>query len=132
MLVRSSKSAWKYLATCCAIALMAALTAKEARAQESIIKRPGDHPNYSIEIERHLLAALFLTRAGDGVGLGGRFTIPIVKNGFISSINNNVGIGFGLDWAHYNGCYYYYSPFTYDCPTFNTFIIPVVMRASTL
>jgi hypothetical protein len=130
MLVRSSKSAWKFVVLCCAIAFSGTLVARDARAQ-STIKHPGDHPDYSIEIEPHLLAAFLLTRAGDGVGLGGRFTIPIVKNGFVSSINNNVGIGFGLDWAHYNGCYYYYyydPRFGYDCPTFNTFIIPVVMQ----
>jgi hypothetical protein len=128
MLVRTSKSAWKWFLLCVVLAFSASTT-REARAQ-STIRQPGAHPNYSVEIEPHLLAALFLTRAGEGVGLGGRFTIPIVKNGFVSTINNNVGIGFGLDWAHYNGCYYYYyrDPFFYDCPSFNTFIIPVVMQ----
>jgi hypothetical protein len=130
MLVRTSKSAWKCFLLCSVLAF-SALAAKEARAQESIIRQPGNHPNYGIEIEPHLLASFLLTRAGEGVGIGGRFTIPVVKNGFISSINNNVGIGFGLDWAHYNGCYYYYyydPRFGYDCPSFNTFIIPVVMQ----
>jgi hypothetical protein len=129
MLVRTTKSAWKCFLLCAVIAALA-LTTRETRAQ-STIRQPGAHPNYSVELEPHLLAAFFLTRAGDGVGLGGRFTIPIVKNGFVSSINNNVGIGFGLDWAHYNGCYYYYyydPRFGYDCPSFNTFIIPVVMQ----
>jgi hypothetical protein len=127
MLVRTSKSAWKFLL--CVVVALSVSAAREARAQ-STIRQPGAHPNYSIEIEPHLLAALLLTRAGEGIGLGGRFTIPIVKNGFISTINNNVGIGFGLDWAHYNGCYYAYyrDPFYYDCPSFNTFIFPVVMQ----
>src|SRR5437868_2990599 len=102
MLIRTSKSASAYFLLCCALAIVA-VAEGEARAQESIIRRPGDHSNYSLEIEPHLLAAFVFTRAGDGFGVGGRFTIPIVKNGFISSINNNVGIGFGLDWAHYNG-----------------------------
>jgi hypothetical protein len=115
----------------CAVIALSAMMAKKARAEELVIRHPGDHPNYSVEIEPHLLAALLITRAGDGIGLGGRFTIPIVKNGFVSSINNNIGIGFGLDWAHYDGCYYYYyyAPgLGYDCPSFNTFIIPVVMQ----
>jgi len=130
MLVRTSKSAFKCLVLCCVFAVVA-LTAREARAEEGIIKRPGDHPNYSVEIEPHLLAAFLLTRAGDGVGVGGRFTIPVVKNGFISGINNNVGIGFGVDWAHYSGCYYYY-PFDpvvgYNCANLDAFVFPVVME----
>jgi len=99
---------------------------RNARADESIIKRPGDHPNYSVEIEPHLLAAFFRYGA-TGIGLGGRFTIPIVKNGFVSTINNNVGIGFGLDWIHYSGCYYgrwyYYSGCYY-----NSFWFPVDLQ----
>ncbi len=130
MSTRIWKSALRFVLACCVFA-MAALTMRVARAEESIIKRPGDHPNYSVEIEPHLLAALLLTRAGEGFGLGARFTIPVVKNGFIGSINNSVGIGFGLDWAHWGGCYYYYyydPRFGYDCPSFNTFVFPVVMQ----
>src|SRR4051812_3706379 len=109
MVVRTSKSAFRALLLCCVLAC-AALVTKGARAEESIIRRPGDHPAYSVEIEPHLLAAFLLTHAGagDGYGLGGRFSIPLMKNGFISSINNSVAIGFGLDWAHYSGCYYAY------------------------
>jgi len=29
-----------------------------------------------------------------------------VQNGFVSEINNSVGIGFGLDAVFYSGCYY--------------------------
>jgi len=130
VVVRTSKSAFRAVLLCCVLACTALVT-KSARAEESIIRRPGDHPNYSVEIEPHLLAAFLFTRAGQGYGLGGRFTIPIVKNGFVSTINNSVGIGFGLDWAHYNGCdyYNYYDPrYGYDCPNFNTFVSPVVMQ----
>ncbi len=129
MVVRTSKSAFRHLLMCCILAC-AALVTKGAQAEESIIKHPGDHPNYSVELEPHLLAAFLLVpHGGDGYGLGGRITIPLMKNGFISSINNNVGIGFGLDWVHYSGCYYaYYGVGYYDCPTFNTFVIPVVMQ----
>src|SRR5450432_585796 len=127
MVVRTSKSALRTLLVGCVLACVALIT-QSARAEESIIKRPGDHPSYSVEIEPHLLAAFLVTRAGDAFGVGARFTIPLMKNGFVTSINNNVGIGFGLDWAHYNGCYYYYGPQVNDCPTFNTFVIPVVMQ----
>jgi hypothetical protein len=130
MSVRTSKSPLTCLVSCCALCA-AILLATPAQAEESIIRRPGDHPNYGFEVEPHLLAAFLLTRAGEGFGLGGRFTIPIVKNGFVSSINNSVGIGFGLDWAHYNGCYYYYyfdPAFGSACPSINTFVVPVVMQ----
>src|SRR6516225_3711541 len=126
MVVRTSKSAFRTLLLCCTLACVA-LASRSARAEESIIKRPGDHPNYGVEIEPHLLAGfLAVSHGGDGYGLGGRFTIPLMKNGFVSSINNNVGIGFGLDWIHYTGCYaYYVGPVAYECPSFNSFVFPV-------
>ena len=39
--------------------------------------------------------------ADEGIGLGARFTIPFLDNGPIPSINNNMGIGFGFDWVHF-------------------------------
>ena len=44
--------------------------------------------------------------ASDGFGVGARFSIPIVDNGFVSAINNSVAIGFGLDLLHYDSCWY--------------------------
>lgn len=106
--------------------------ARTASAEESIIKHPGDHPNYAVEIEPHLDFTFFDVGGGaDGWGLGGRFSIPIVKNGFVSSINNSVAIGFGLDWLSYGGCYHYgrwargYAP---DCGRVGVFWAPVVMQ----
>jgi hypothetical protein len=94
---------------------------------DMIIKRPGAHPDYSVEAEPHLLLRPYGTPGGDvGWGLGGRFTIPLVKNGFVSSINNNVGIGFGLDWMQYDNCYY--DGIGRYCDGFNRFVIPVVMQ----
>ncbi len=66
-----------------------------AGAEQAIIKRPGDHPRYVFEAEPHLLVGW--RELGDGPGIGFRGTIPLVHNGFISSINNSVGIGFGFD-----------------------------------
>src|SRR5689334_14856497 len=119
--------------TCMALVaavLLALFTAQTASADEhSIIRHPGDHPRYSVELEPHLLATVFDTPAGNGVGLGGRFSIPIVDNGFVSSINNNVAIGFGVDWAHYSGCWHGWRDVGYyDCPSFNTVLFPVVMQ----
>lgn len=111
-----------------AVVVAASLTARNAHAaEELIIKRPGDHPVYGVEMEPHLAFAFLMPRAGtSGIGVGGRFTIPLVKNGFISSINNNVGIGFGIDWLHYDGCYYWSNPNA--CSNFEAFFIPVVMQ----
>jgi hypothetical protein len=69
--------------------------ARSARAEQAIIKRPGDHPRYVLEIEPHMIVGW--RELGDGPGAGVRATIPIVHNGFVSSINNSVGIGFGFD-----------------------------------
>jgi hypothetical protein len=129
MLVQSSKSALRLFFACGA--LVACLAASRvARAQEaSIIRHPGDHPNYVFEIEPHLDFAFFLPTAGStGVGFGGRMTIPIVRNGFVPTINNNVGIGFGLDYLHYNGCYYSGFYLYANCDNLNSFWIPVVMQ----
>jgi hypothetical protein len=73
------------------------LSGRPAAAQ-SIIKHPGDHPKYSFEAEPHLAVAPFRDGA---FGPGFRGTIVLVDNGFVSSINNSVGIGFGLDWLFY-------------------------------
>lgn len=78
---------------------------------QSIIKQPGNHPDYAVEIEPHL-ALQWADRWGsnEGFGPGVRFNIPFMRNGFVKTINNNVGISFGLDitfgdggWGCYNG-----------------------------
>jgi hypothetical protein len=88
-----------------AVAAVACLLASHtARADRSIIKYPGRHPDYTIEAEPHLLLGpLPLPGPGKnkgpnfGVGPGFRGTFEIVDNGFISKINNTVGIGVGGD-----------------------------------
>ncbi len=125
MLVRTSKCVSRVALL---FVLFAAIffVSRTARADEMIIKHPGDHPNYSVEIEPHFAAGFFRYGAS-GIGLGGRFTIPVVKNGFVSTINNNVGIGFGIDWLHYSGCYYgrwYY----YSGCYFNSFWFPIDLQ----
>ena len=80
--------------------LLTLVVAPLASAQ---IKRPGAHPKYSFELEPHLVLD-WGNHDGpgndEGIGLGLRATIPFLDNGPISKINNNMGIGFGLDWAH--------------------------------
>jgi hypothetical protein len=82
-----------------------AATAATARADDTI-KHPGDHPQYIFEAEPHLLLGWGGPIANGGYGVGVRFSIPIVDNGFISSINNSVAIGFGADLVHYDWCWY--------------------------
>lgn len=77
------------------------LAAPSAHADESIIKNPGDHPNYRFEAEPHGLIGFggfgpFESGRAD-FGAGFRGTITIVDNGFVKTINNSVGIGFGMD-----------------------------------
>jgi hypothetical protein len=77
-----------------------------ARADTLIIKNAGDHPRYSFEAEPHLLLGLIDPPGpadGTGLGLGFRGTFVLVEDGFVSTINNSVGIGFGADWVRYGG-----------------------------
>jgi hypothetical protein len=62
----------------------------------STIKVPGAHADYVFEAEPHLIVAPFDDFAP---GIGFRGTIELVDNGFIKTINNTVGIGFGADWT---------------------------------
>ncbi len=117
-------------------ATLVLLLGTTARAQ---IKEPGNHPDYSVELEPHGVFAWGYGPgwASDGFGLGARATIPIIQDGPIKSINNSMGIGFGLDWMHYSSaCWGYYNfgrygpagnPGGYDCSG-NSLLFPVVMQ----
>lgn len=79
--------------------------ANGAHAQ-SIIKRPGEHAHYSFEAEPHLSVGLIDPPgygAGTGWGFGFRGTVTVLHNGFIPQLNNSIGIGFGADYARYDG-----------------------------
>ena len=102
--------------------------ASEATAAESIIKSPGDHPSYSVELEPHAVLGWGHLYRGNGFGVGARLSIPIVDNGFIKTINNSVAISFGLDWVRYSGCYYYDDRrLGYGCGA-SYFLLPVAMQ----
>jgi hypothetical protein len=80
-----------------------------AAQAQSVIKQPGNHPDYSFEIEPHL-AFQWAGRiwGSDGFGPGVRFNIPFMHNGPIKTINNNMGITFGADLTFGGGgwgCY---------------------------
>jgi hypothetical protein len=106
------------------------LMTNPVEAEDVIIKRPGDHADYSVEVEPHLDLAFFMPAAGSsGFGGGARLTIPVMHNGFVPKINDSVGIGFGIDWIHYNGCYYYAYYYNYAyCNNLDSFWIPIVLQ----
>lgn len=66
------------------------------------IGRPGAHDVYRAEVEPHLV----LKHAGpDGIGVGVRASFPIIDNGPVTTINNSLALGVGLDWSHWDrGC----------------------------
>jgi hypothetical protein len=117
------------------LAALATLTTAAARA-EGIIKHPGDHPDYGVELEPHgLLEWDNYWWGGTGFGLGMHAVIPFLDNGPVSTINNNMGIGFGLDWGHFsdNGCGWAYRGFRGALPlgcdvTANSLLFPVYVQ----
>jgi hypothetical protein len=85
-----------------------------AHAQEhSTIRQFGDHPSYVFEAEPHAILGYGIPfeDAGGLFGLGFRGTVHIA-NGFVRSINDSVGIGFGIDFA----------------PDRNRVLVPIVMQ----
>ncbi len=115
-----------------AVAASAVLFASSSPAHaQSIIKNPGDHPNYKVEVEPHVNFGWANLYASNGFGLGARFGIPIVQNGFISTINNSVAISFGIDYLRYSGCFYGKGKFGNNddigCGA-SFFLFPVVMQ----
>ena len=115
-----------------AAALLVLLCPFPAEAQ---IKQPGAHPDYGVEIEPHVGVHWEQEPAwtDEGFGVGLRATIPFLDNGPISKINNNMGIGFGLDWAHFDDpCWHHFFRFSdrrfgEDCSA-DQFWFPVVLQ----
>ncbi len=96
---RFSNAAFLSLFAASAVSLAAA----RSEAQ-STIRQPGARTQYRFEAEPHVLLGLFDPpgfASGEGFGLGFRGTVEVARNAFISSINNSVGVSFGLDWLRY-------------------------------
>jgi hypothetical protein len=84
----------RFIAT---ISALSALTLSSvAFADTTTIDVPGVHTSYIFEAEPHALLEPFDPLLPGG---GFRGTIELVDNGFIKSINNTVGIGFGADFT---------------------------------
>lgn len=87
-------------------ALLATLgTAVLASPAAAQIRSSGVHPYYGVELEPHLLWQWTGDEFSweDGIGLGVRVSVPILENGPVRSLNNNLAITFGFDWAHFDG-----------------------------
>ncbi len=95
----------RFAALVATLGVVAALShTARARADTLTIKNPGDHPRYLLEAEPHLLLGFVDPPGpahGTGLGVGFRGTIEVLRNGFVPSINNSIGVGFGFDWVHY-------------------------------
>ena len=89
-----------------ALAVLALAAAPRVARADDTIRNPGDHPTYKVEIEPHFLFGWGDVYASNGYGLGARFAIPVVENGFVPSINNSVAVSFGVDFLHYDACYF--------------------------
>jgi len=134
LVVKDARRLCSCLAVVAGICAAASVTfwSVDAAAQ---IKQPGAHGRYSVELEPHALLFWdshgwnYYNGSNNGFGLGLRATIPIVENGFVKTINNSVGIGFGLDWGHWGGdCYWNRNDrYRSDC-SINEFHLPVVMQ----
>ncbi|HEX4334435.1 MAG TPA: hypothetical protein VH062_00900 [Polyangiaceae bacterium] len=107
------------------------LAATPAHAQ---IREPGNHPKYSVELEPHLVVQWqYADWDSDGIGIGGRVSIPVMDNGPITTINNSFAVGVGLDWAHFDdNCNAFYGvrvrPNGFGGCTANHFWIPMVAQ----
>jgi hypothetical protein len=89
-----------------AVALASFLVSSSPANAQSIVKNPGEHPHPIVELEPHALVGWDGIYSASGIGLGMRASFPIVRNGFIPSINNSVGVSVGADLMHYAGCYF--------------------------
>lgn len=71
-----------------------------AADQEPTITRPGAHRKYNAELDAHLTIAAFDPpgEARSGFGFGARVTVPLLDPGPISTLNNSLGVGAGLDY----------------------------------
>jgi hypothetical protein len=86
------------------LSLLFAIALASPGFAQAVIKQPGAHTRYGVELEPHFTFQWDNGPdyyADDGVGLGMRVGIPLFHNGPIPQINNSMAISFGLDWVHF-------------------------------
>ena len=86
------------------------------------IKSPGAHYPYGTSVDLHLVVQWNEEVFDEGIGPGMRIHFPVIDNGPIPSINNNLAIGTGIDLTFSDGdC----GPF--DCSAWQ-FWIPLTVQ----
>jgi hypothetical protein len=98
-----------YIAVATALSTWLGVTLAPNTASADTIIRDPNPPRYSVELEPKLNLNYFLFEyyGGSAWGPGVRASIPIMSPGFIKTLNNSVGITFGLDLMRYSGDGYY-------------------------
>jgi hypothetical protein len=116
----------KRIHLCYAVAICAALTGSFSKA-DAQIDRAGAHPNYSVELEPHAIVQWDVEPYDhNGFGLGLRASIPVIKSGPITTVNNSLAVAFGLDWAHSGHCRV--NRASYDDCDMDNFELPIVVQ----
>lgn len=116
----------------CVIAAVTLLALTPAQAHaENLIKRPGAHNRYAFELEPHLIIGYGwgVGAVAAQVGPGIRASIPFMHNGPIDSINNNIGISFGVDTFFPSGGVVVSAPVAFQWNFYFTDIISVLGEA---
>jgi hypothetical protein len=74
-------------------------------AQGEAPSQRDELPLYPIEIEPHFAFGAENVYGATGLGAGLRLSIPLIT-GHLGRIPDNLAIGFGGDFLHYDNCYY--------------------------
>jgi hypothetical protein len=92
--------------------LVTGATLAETAHAETLIEQPGSHTDYRWELEPHLVFTPF--RGGffrdrwrgyeSQVGLGFRASVEVADPAFVKTINDTVGISFGVDFTNCDWC----------------------------
>lgn len=96
------------------------LSASTALAQTTAGASNLEQPNALFDRSPHDRKQMFTVwgylpwYSGIGIGVGARYTIPLLKDGFIDTVNDSVELEFGADGAFYS--YYYGSGFNIGVP----------------
>lgn len=98
--MRATRSMVLHLVSGAIAATLTVALARPALADESLVIKESYHPEYSLELEPHLVVGFSGPFGHDTVfGPGVRATFPILQDGFLKRVNDSVGIGVGADFA---------------------------------
>jgi hypothetical protein len=103
--LRSLKVRSARLLLSAAVCALVFLAVTESAQAQMTIRNSGQHPQDHFELEPHLVLSPFDSPddpSNDGYGVGVRGTLEVAPDGFIPNLNDSVGVGFGLDWVHYD------------------------------